>query len=162
MRALTAELDAIHAELATERFAGELIRGRLEAVEGVPSEWPEQVPDALQPERFVTELVAPLAALPDVEVAGVDCTEYPCIAALRYTGDDPTLAWGEEVVTSVNTWAEAQLAHAHISVNRSVFTDDAGERRFVTVGVSDATSDAVKQRTEVRLGELTASLSGGR
>jgi ferric-dicitrate binding protein FerR (iron transport regulator) len=159
VRTLTAELDAIEAELATERFTGELIRGRLEAVEGVPSEWTADVPDTLRPERFEADMVAQIAALPDVELAEVDCVEYPCIVAFRYTGDDPTLAWGEEVVASVNTWAEASLEHADISVNRSVFSGDGTERRFITVGVSADAPDAVKQRTAVRLGELNDALS---
>ncbi|MBX2804017.1 MAG: hypothetical protein KTR31_40450 [Myxococcales bacterium] len=59
-----------------------LVRGRLTTHEGTPLSWPEDLPPLLAPEAFARAVHGELPLHPDVELLGVDCSEYPCAAVL--------------------------------------------------------------------------------
>lgn len=151
---LTQELASIEDELATERFAGRLRDAELQRIQGVPSEWGDDVPDALRPDAFEAN-VLPLTDMPGFTVEEIDCSEYPCVAALRYDGDDQTLDWGSEVVDRLAAWSDENLDDASLTVNKSVFKDDEGESRFLLFGMHDGDANGdVGQRTGARMQEL--------
>jgi hypothetical protein len=159
VKELTDELDAIEDELDTERFAGRLREAELERIQGVPSEWSDAVPDVLRPEAFEGELL-PLTELPGFTVADVDCSEYPCVAALKYDGDDRSLDWGSDVVERISTWADDNLEEdASLTVNKSVFKDDDSESRYLLFALHDADPKGdVGQRTSARMDDLSDDL----
>ncbi len=158
VKELTDELDVIADELDTERFAGRLRDAELQRIQGVPSEWSEAVPDVLRPEAFEAELL-PLTELPGFTVADVDCSEYPCVAALAYDGDEQTLDWGSDLIARLSTWAEENLEDASLTVNKSVCKDDEGEGRYLLFGLHDADPE-VGQRTDARMDDLSDDLRG--
>jgi hypothetical protein len=156
---LTAEIGAIQDDLATERFAGQLVEAELQRVQGIPSEWTADVPDALRPARIEKELVEKVASMPGYQVAEVDCSEYPCVAAFEYTGDDQTLEWGSEVGEFVKQWADGNLDAASVSMNKSVFKDDDQTDRFLLVAVGEeGMSEDVENRTDSRMDSLIDDL----
>jgi len=158
VKELTDELDAIADELDTERFAGRLRDAELQRIQGVPSEWSDAVPEVLRPEAFEAELL-PLTELPGFTVADVDCSEYPCVAALKYDGDDQTLDWGSDVIDRISTWADDHLEDASLTVNKSVFKDDDSEGRYLLFGLHDADPKGdVGQRTGARMDDLSDDL----
>ncbi len=154
VKELTDELAAIEDELATERFAGRLRDAELQRIQGVPSEWTDQVPAALRPDAFEAE-VLPLAELPGFTVAEVDCSEYPCIAALKYDGDDESLDWGSDVGERISGWADDHLDNASLSINKSVFQDGDDRSRYLIFGLHDQEAKGdVGQRTSARMNDL--------
>ena len=56
-------------------------KARLDALEGSPSDWPEEVPPAYEPEAFRDHVETALAEFVDGD-AEFDCAEFPCIAIL--------------------------------------------------------------------------------
>ncbi len=84
--ALEAELAEARAALDAERFTGELVRGQLTRLQGVPSEWPDHgVPEPLRPANFEASVQEQLGALEGIALDRVSCEEYPCIAVVRHT-----------------------------------------------------------------------------
>lgn len=156
VEALQAELASLEQELATERFAGAVARGQLRAEQGEVSEWPAGVSEALTEARVREALVPELEALEGFSVADIDCYEFPCVVALAYDGDDPTLEWGRPVGDVVEAWSGEALENADISMNQSIFRDDDGtDARFVILAVDDGSGGAgVEERTAWRMGQL--------
>jgi hypothetical protein len=82
-----ARIAALEDEVATLRLESDLQRGALEQSEGVPQDWPQGVAEPLREPGFRKALGQVLAEHPSVELLGVDCEEYPCIALLQSSGD---------------------------------------------------------------------------
>lgn len=160
LAALSEEVAAIEDELATERFAGQLVEAELERLQGKPSEWTATVPAGLRPDVFENELLPKLADLPGFELAHIDCSEYPCFAAYAYSGDDRTLDWGADLREVVSDWADGQIDDASISINKSIFTSDDREDRFLIFSVADGSrSDPdVAKRSDVRMDQMVDEL----
>ncbi len=157
--ALNAELDETRTALETERFAGALVRGQLQAEQGTPSKWADaDVPDAMRPERFEAELARAIESAPDVVIDRVDCSEYPCIAVLEHVGggsDDETVDWNQAVGKQVSGWTEGVLGDGHsMSMNSSRFRNDGDDARYVLFGAHSSGGDEVADRTEWRIGQL--------
>lgn len=58
-------------------------QGRIEAQEGRPQQWPEDIPEDDRPERFRLHVEEMLEELPDARLSRLDCSEFPCIAVLE-------------------------------------------------------------------------------
>lgn len=159
--ALAAELEATQKELATEKFAGAITRGQLAAREGHPSEWPVDVPPPMGAGRFEAELATVVEGLEDFEVSQVDCSEYPCVAALRYGGDDDSMEWGAPLGDAVGAWSQEVLGDHSLSVNHSRFRSDDSDERFVVFGAhTGAEGGAVGDRLRFRMDEMVEVLGG--
>jgi hypothetical protein len=156
--ALNAELSETRKALETEKFAGALVRGQLKAEQGDPSTWEDaDVPDAMRPERFEAELRAALEGAPDVAIDRVDCSEFPCIAVLEYTG--PSTAedgdWNQAVGKQVSDWTRDVLGEGtSMSMNSSRFRTDDADARYVLFGAHASGDDNVSDRTDWRMGQL--------
>lgn len=163
MRALDQELQATRSALAEEQFAGDLARGQLAQLRGEPSPWPDDVPEPFTPDAFQSALQEQLKDLP-VEIARVDCSEYPCVAALAYTGDDPgDDDWMDDVGENLQGWLQAEMGEAaggvSVSMNRSRFADNGSEASFVVfAGHEGKRDDNVGRRTEARIGAVVDEL----
>ena len=159
VEALNAELEAARKALDTERFAGALVRGQLQAERGTPSEWPDDgIPEAVRPDTFEASLAEALAGTPDVEVDRVDCTEYPCIAVLAYTGEQVSgdaIDWNQVVGRQVGEWTQDVLGDGHsISMNSSRFRNGDQDARYVLFGAHGSGGEAVGDRTDWRMDQL--------
>ena len=157
---LVADLEAAKAALAAAEFEGAFTRGQLAAMQGEVSEWPADVPEALGPERFRAGLEAQLAALPDVVVAEVDCSEYPCVAAIQYTGAEEGDGWRDRIGEAVHGWYEGMnLENVSMNVNTSRFRDDRGnESRYVIFGAHTDKGGDVGTRTDFRIDGMVDDL----
>jgi hypothetical protein len=156
---LQRELDQAKQELAEAQFEGALTRGQLQALQGTPSPWPGELPEAFQPEHFRENLQARLQDIPDVEIAEVDCSEYPCVAAVHYTGD-ASQEWEKPIGEAVRGWMdEVGGDEMSISVNTSRFRSDDKEERYVIFGAhaGDRETD-VGTRTEFRIDAMVDEL----
>lgn len=76
IRRLETQLDQLRAENA-------VTRGRLKAVEGEVQPWTKDLPITVQPSAFRAEL-SKLVDAAGGTVEEVDCSEYPCVAAIRW------------------------------------------------------------------------------
>jgi anti-sigma factor RsiW len=157
---LQRELDQAKQELAEAQFEGALTRGQLQALQGVPSPWPEKLPEALQPEHFRANLEARLKDVPDVEISEVDCSEYPCVAAMRYVGERRGEDWGKPIGDAVRGWMdEVGGGDMSISVNNSRFHTDDHEEHYVVFGAHEGDRDTdVGTRTEYRIDAMVDEL----
>jgi anti-sigma factor RsiW len=164
---LQAELAEVQNALAEARFQGALTRGQLAAMQGTPSPWPDGVPAELTPGQFREKLEATLADVEDVEIAEVDCDEYPCVAAIRYTGASAEGGWNQPIADATRAWLGGVIGeHMSISTNVSEFRNDDSVERYVLVGAHEADGDSdVRERTEFRIDgmvdELGSRLGGG-
>jgi hypothetical protein len=95
----TATLDAARAVTVSEpRSCGELVsecehardfyRAQLVVYEGTPQAWPSDVPDAFRETALADTLRRSFDGLATVNE--MDCEEYPCIALVALTSDDPS------------------------------------------------------------------------
>lgn len=151
--ALSSQLEKTESALAEQRFAGQLAQGQLEQLQGPPSPWPDDVPDALSPAGFEEGLRDVLGELP-VKIEQVDCTEYPCVGAVRFVGEGGLDEWGDQVGGAVKTWLEGELGPGQLSVtgNQSTFGDEDGETSFMVFGAHQGErNDGVGRRTESRI-----------
>jgi hypothetical protein len=158
---LERQLEEVQHALDEARFEGALTRGQLAALQGTPSEWPADVPEALTPARFRAELEAHLAGLPDVAVAEVDCAEYPCIAALHYTGPAAGDDWNQPLGSAARAWISEALGTENVSmsVNTSRFRDGEHEERYLLFGAhADGRDSDVGVRTEYRMDAMVDAL----
>lgn len=73
--------------IAQLEFENTLLRGALERHEGQPRSFPSDYPGDLLPAAFEAS-VRPLVDLEeDLDLVGVDCAEYPCVAWVEAMGD---------------------------------------------------------------------------
>ncbi|MEZ4237178.1 MAG: hypothetical protein R3F59_13695 [Myxococcota bacterium] len=157
---LEGELAAAKQALAESEFSGALARGQLAAMQGTPSPWPEDAPAALRPEAFRAGLEAQLAELPDVSVAELDCAEYPCVAALHYTGTAEEREWSQQLRDAMQDWLRASVPGGlSVSVNTSRFDQgDASEAYVIFGGYEGERESDVGQRTDFRIDAMVDQL----
>lgn len=157
---LQAQLADAEKALAEAQFEGALTRGQLAAVQGTPTPWPSDIPPEIGPERFRAELEAKLADLPDVSVAEVDCTEYPCVAALQYTGALTNDDWSHPIGETVRTWLTGVIGEdMSLSVNTSRFRNGDQEGRYVIFGAhQDGQDSDVGTRVDFRIDGMVDEL----
>jgi ferric-dicitrate binding protein FerR (iron transport regulator) len=158
---LEQELTEAKQALAESEFAGALTRGQLQALQGTPSPWPDDVAPALAPEAFRAGLEARLAELgDDVEIASVDCDEYPCVAAIQKVGDADDSDWNDRLRDSVSGWLQTEIPEdLSVSVNTSRFTDGDRVEQYVIFGAHQGERDSdVGRRTEFRIDAVVDEL----
>ncbi|MFT4627582.1 MAG: hypothetical protein ACI8PZ_006268 [Myxococcota bacterium] len=147
---LTEALEAATTRLAEADFERAVASGQLAVIQGEPSEWPDDVPDAYQPEAFEEGVRAAIADFPGTELVEVECSEYPCLGAIRLSDDIDTQALGE----SLKEWVTGALGtdSLSLSMNRSKFVGDEGEADFVLFGAhGGGRDDDVGRRIEHRM-----------
>ncbi len=157
---LQAELAAAQEALAAAEFEGALTRGQLEAMQGVVSEWPADAPEPLTPDAFRAGLEATLASLPDAKIAEIDCSEYPCLAAIAYTGEGPAADWFTGAEGGIKGWIDTMnLPSVSMSVNTSRFRDDEGhDESYLIFGAHSSSDEGVGTRTKYRLDGLVEEI----
>jgi hypothetical protein len=86
---LQAENDAMAEALEASRFEGAVARGQLQAQQGEHQPWPADLDPSFAPEGIEATLAAVLADYPELSLAELDCSEYPCVARLdaAHAGD---------------------------------------------------------------------------
>lgn len=157
---LEEELDRLREELGQERFAKILMKGQLEAERGLPTEWPADVSAQMSAEGFPDALAELAARIPDVELVQTDCEEYPCVGALRYTGQEAGMEWMQQASREVKAWVEAGMGD-QVSLNMSGLADgdDADASRYMMFGAhADERGSNTSQRLGRRMEELGTRL----
>ncbi len=76
------ELGQLEQRLDECGLEGRILRARLGRYEGFEQPWPENLPHDLGAAGFEDTLHAVLYDREDVELLGVDCDEFPCLAVL--------------------------------------------------------------------------------
>lgn len=94
---LEAEVVDLRAKLAEVEFTHAVARGQLLAEQGEPLPWPEDLAEYLRPDAFETMIRENVATIPGLTVHSIDCSEFPCIAALR--ASDPAEGWEDRLRT---------------------------------------------------------------
>lgn len=158
---LQAEIASLKEELAKERFAGALVRGQLKAGQGEPVDWPDAgVPDDFTQGRFEASLREQLAqeGFEHLALTDVDCSEYPCLASLRYTGPDEGMEWGQDALERFDPWIGGNFPNANVSASHSGFRTDDQNERFMVLGVHDAGAEGVDDRVRWRMNQMVELL----
>jgi hypothetical protein len=84
----TDELEKAKEALASAENAAAEVDAKLEAVFGVPADFPDDLDPAFRPEGMEDRVKAAMKGSGLGEVAHVDCEEYPCIAVVTLPGFD--------------------------------------------------------------------------
>lgn len=82
---LQAEVERLTGELEEARLRSAVAQGQLVARVGSPQPWPTPAPAGLDPESLQARAREAVARHPGVALAGLDCSEYPCITLLQPT-----------------------------------------------------------------------------
>jgi anti-sigma factor RsiW len=83
----TARISALEQQIEESKFESTLVKGQLEAFQGAAQAFPDNHPAAVGPSGFEESLRDALGDIEGVEVAVVDCDEFPCIAYIRPVGE---------------------------------------------------------------------------
>lgn len=161
---LQRSLEETRTKLAEAEFVAALTRGQLVAHQGEVSTWPEVVPASVSAAHFETELKRRLGERPLV-VEHVDCSEYPCLAAIRYGSEGDEEDWFQGVEADLRAIGDEAYGDAvSLALSRFKFKDDeAGEAEYILFGTWDgegAANEPIRQRTTYRLDQLVTEIDG--
>lgn len=168
--ALESEVDTLRQKLAEAEFTGAVARGQIARAQGEPSPWPSDVDPSYLPAAFEENLRAEIAKIPGLALHQLDCEEYPCVATLLGKDLDGDLE--EKLKALPESLTASTYAGAGVWMGLAKMETDAGVQSAAGLalmpgghGVSDATSDAIRTRTDFRAGnllrDLESSLEGG-
>jgi anti-sigma factor RsiW len=152
------ELAVTQDALQLEQFSGALTRGQLAAVQGTPQPWPAKIHPTMTAEHFGQELAKRFADVPGVEVRNVDCSEYPCIAALEFTTASDVVE--HDAAIRIAGWVQEAYGDDHsLSMDRSRFVHDDAEARYIVFGAHAGQDDPnVQAREKWRIDSLVEQL----
>lgn len=136
-RTLTAQaaadtITALEEELAALKLERDLQAGALEALEGTPHPFPDNLPADFQEAGLTSHLESLVGSRDDLSLVGVDCEEYPCMAILQAHTDDP--GWMNTLAEDV-TQQLGEQEHLGLSVWVSQSGDDGNTVRLAGVAV---------------------------
>lgn len=84
-----ARILALQDELAALQLERDMQQGALEALEGRPQDFPEDLPEAFTEAGVRSRVDALVNANENIELVGIDCDEFPCMAIVRdHSGED--------------------------------------------------------------------------
>lgn len=160
VRALEAELAEAKRALAEQTFTNELLKGQLKAGQGEPAVWPTSgVPADFQREVFEERLAEKVGGIEHLEIDRVDCSEFPCLATLHYTGDSTTMEWAEDALSQLQPWIDASWEDASITSNNSGFGINGRRESYMTLGVHGSPADdALDERLRWRVDQVVEQL----
>ncbi len=158
--ALREENASLRDALRRAELEASVARSQLETVTGRPSDWPDDLPEAWTAEATRARLDALATDVPGLEVAELDCSEYPCIAVFQVP-----LAGDPEADRAVMDRIHEQGAPADdvgaMTMASKVEDDDGGAAgiTMVTAWMPEGGSiaDPVHVRTRSRLDMLGAA-----
>jgi len=114
------------------RLLEEMLEAQQIEYEGVPVPWPDDLPEALKPDAFRSNLERAVAeCAPDVELLGFDCSEPPCLAQLR----TPASGWWDRLVNDCPHFTDVYTS-AVTTATSEVTCPDGGKERMRLLGWS--------------------------
>lgn len=154
-----ARIAQLEDELQALRFEAAVAKGQLLREVGEPLAWPEDLPEAYEPEAFEDWLEDQVAALGDAEIAAVDCSEYPCVAVVRSL--DEGSGW-EDRLKALHQGAEDHGFGEDVSAMAMVAERDHGDgppvRLYGLALAHGESEEAVGVRTQHRTQGLIQDL----
>ena len=153
---LEAEVEALRRHVAALELERDLQEGALKAMEGEPQPWPEDgVAEAFAEPGFTSRLEELVSGNPDLELLGVDCEEFPCMAVLRDHSSeegwmrglhqDVSGQWPDEDELKLSMWVSQLNEDGRPAVGLAGVS-------IVPPGVEGEELDAVRTRSEWRMG----------
>ena len=150
----------LEAQLDEARFSMGLVRGQLAKLQGKPTAWPEDLRPAYQPDAMRAFAQEAAQGMPGVEVASVDCDEYPCIAVFRTANAGE--GW-EAPFQELTGNLEAHGFEGESSVMGMAMGIDGEEGAVnlygLVVGQGDQFDEATQERTRYRADGLMRDLA---
>jgi hypothetical protein len=165
---LEAENEELREQVAALDFEVKALRGQLSAYGGTIAEWPDDLPEAFQPEAFTQWAESVAAEVPGFSITEVDCNEFPCLVLILPDADAPLKedgsidwhaagrAFQDERLPGLG---EDERSSMGISVME---TDDDGDRSGVMALYSlpeDHMTDMVQERLQVRSRDASQRLA---
>ncbi|MEZ4318472.1 MAG: hypothetical protein R3F61_13250 [Myxococcota bacterium] len=158
LQALEDENAALREELRAARFEGAVARGQLEAHQGAPIPWPDDIAEPFRPDAFEAGLRKALEAHPGTELVSLDCGEFPCVAIL--TGPAGHDGWQDDLQKVPKAFVDAEFPDTPIGMQMMLAARDDGAELQGAVGFSvmpeadGSTDPAVETRSGYRTREL--------
>ena len=152
-------IDELEAELARASFEGQLQKGRLMALEGVPQDFPADVDPAFLPAGFQDRLREALKGAEDTEVVQVDCAEFPCLVTL--TTDVERDDWDAELKPIAEAMQTQEDDGLHIWASGFQVDEGGPTHNYWTFAVTPAAygeDEGLRQRTGFRADAVTQEL----
>ena len=157
VEALTERISGLEAQLHALERETRWGSDPLGAAGGAAGAWPGDTPEALEPTSFEASLEAPSASLGG-ELAGVDCSEYPCVAAVGWPDGLEGLAL-LSAVEALQAGLQGDALRGSARTSRHGRPDAPGSIASVTVIAAWQEGDDVAQRVDLRGQELLVGLS---
>lgn len=164
---LAPEVAAYIAQLERENQVLQLERnlqeGALKAVEGTPQSWDDRdVVAAYQPESFEQAMATALEGSEDLELIGMDCEEYPCLAVIRSYADSPD--WHRELGDRIRE-GYSEVGAEKIGMGMWVHQSEGDEGAVTLAGIAvsdpEDTTDDTHTRTAWRMDSWLGDISDG-
>lgn len=162
---LSAERDQLAQALEEARFEGALTRGQLAQHQGEPIPWDDTIPAAFRPEAVEKGITAFLADHPELELANLDCDEFPCIATFSPTGaaggaDPMDFAKDLPKAYAGALFGDGAAVMASVAAHEG---DDGAETRLVSVAAvpADRRDGDWASRAQYRTEAITADVIDG-
>jgi hypothetical protein len=128
------------------------LEGQLSANGIRPNEWPEDLPETLEPETLRATMEAKLSEFPELKLMDVDCSEYPCVVVIEDLGEDPDRMNVEPVRAAVHESIDGELDSR---VSGAVFEDDNGTRYIEAWALmAPGADEGTAARTDMRAQEI--------
>lgn len=149
---LSAYIDDLEAEVAALRLERDMQQGALRAMEGEQQPWPPDIAPQYEPEAFSASMSAFAEAHPDLDLLGVDCDEYPCLAMFESHSESED--WGREIGEQLEGEWGTEAEGANVSMWASINESESGRVQLLGVSVlgpSAGGDEALHHRSEWRM-----------
>lgn len=142
------------------RFENQLLKGQSEVAGGLPVAWPDELNAGLTADAFEASMRKAGEGVEGLEMLQVDCSEYPCIAAMWVpTGGDMSALQAN--LSSMSNALSENLGLDDLSMSTSVsMENDASRALTLMAPIGDQGPDPdVRDRLMKRLQDLGEDLS---
>ncbi len=126
---LQARIAELEGQLAAARLGGRMAQARVEAHEGAPQPWPEDLPPAWAPAAFESTLRAAIDAEGmAAQLLSIDCSEFPCLALIEADPEASEDARFDDVKALIDRLkGNEELGEAAAMLQGMVTRDDEGD-----------------------------------
>lgn len=131
------------------RAAGRVaaLRASLDELSPPDSDWPDDVPDDLQPERFVGHVEDALEFVGAGELEAMDCAEYPCVATLLIPEDQEGVSQAQGLMKLMEVRKELET-YLDLPIDAHFDTHPSGARLTLSARPEDVGNLRLRQRLE--------------
>lgn len=123
------------------------LRASLDELSPPDSAWPDDVPEDLQPDRFVGHVEDALEFVGAGELQAMDCAEYPCVATLLIPENQGGVTQSQGLMKLMEVRKELET-YLDLPIDAHFDTHPSGTRLTLSARPEDVGNARLRQRLE--------------